>query len=182
MSADRYPISNQSAPYFLTITVVQWIDIFTRPQYKQIICDSLNYCVSRKGVTIYAWVLMSNHLHLVAQAEEPLGMSGFLRDFKKFTSKALSAAILNCGESRSEWLVDKFSFEARRTRRAEEYKVWQDSNHAVELFSQKFIWQKIHYIHQNPVRQQIVANPEEYLHSSALDYAGKKGLVKVDVL
>ncbi|GAA4468946.1 transposase [Nibrella saemangeumensis] len=182
MSADRYPIVDQNAPYFLTITVVNWIDIFIRKEYKQIICDSLNYCVQQKGLVIYAWVLMSNHIHLVARVKEPGSLSFVLRDFKKFTSKALIVAIQETGESRRDWLLDKFAFEARRTSRAENFKVWRDDNHAVSLFSPGFTDQKVAYIHDNPVRQQIVTTPEAYLYSSALDYSGKKGLVLVEVL
>ena len=47
--------------YFLTMTVVDWVDVFTRPFYRHIITDSLNYCVKEKGLVIHAWVLMSNH-------------------------------------------------------------------------------------------------------------------------
>jgi len=174
MAADRYPITDQHAPYFLTMTVMRWIDLFTRPGYKHIITDSLNYCVGQKGLSIYAWVLMTNHLHLIARVREPNRMSDFLRDFKKYTSKALIRSIQEPGESRQEWLLDAFSFEARRTQRAEEYKVWQDGNHAIQLYTPSFLWQKVHYVHQNPVRQAIVNEPEAYAFSSATDYAGQR--------
>ncbi|MFN3403308.1 MAG: hypothetical protein ACK40G_04380 [Cytophagaceae bacterium] len=80
-----------------------------------------------------------------------------------------------------DWLFDKFAFKAKRTRRAEKYKVWMDSNHAVDL-SNINIMQKIDYIHNNPVRAGLVNNPEEYVYSSARDYAGKKGLVEVTLV
>ena len=182
MSKDRYFVNDQHAPYFLTMTIVHWIDVFTRKEYKHIIVDSLNYCSKHKGLVVYAWVLMSNHLHLIARIEEPETMTGFLRDFKKFTSKALIAKIQEIEESRRDWLLDKFGFEAYRTRRAEQFKVWQDGSHAVFLGNNRFIEQKLNYIHENPVRQEIVENPEDYLFSSAVDYAGRKGLVALELI
>jgi putative transposase len=182
MARDRYLIEDQHAPYFLTMTVVNWIDLFTRPTYKRIICDSLNYCSEKKSLIVYGWVLMSNHLHLLCRIEEPHTMTAFLRDFKKFTSKALIDAVQNTEESRRDWLLDKFGFEAYRTRRAEQFKVWQDGSHAVYLDTTHFVEQKLAYIHDNPVRQEIVQHPEDYLFSSAIDYADGKGLVKVELI
>lgn len=182
MSRNKYQIADQHAVYFLTMTVVHWIDIFTRKEYKRLIVDSLNYCVAQKGLELYGWVLMSNHLHLMASIHEPFTMTGFLRDFKKFTSKALIEKIKEIEESRQAWLLDKFGFEAYRTRRAEQYKVWQDGSHPILLESQLFVEQKLHYIHQNPVRQEIVENPEDYLYSSAKDYAGQKGLLRIQLI
>ncbi|PTX19580.1 transposase IS200 family protein [Pontibacter mucosus] len=68
--------------YFLTMTVVDWVDIFTRPVYKHIIVDALKFCQDEKGLKLYAWVLMNNHLHLIAAAAEGKNLSDILRDFK----------------------------------------------------------------------------------------------------
>ena len=180
MAGDRYLITDQNATYFLTFTVVDWIDIFTRPVYKTIVVDSLNYCSEHKGWKIYAWVLMSNHLHLVVSTQPPFRMSDVLRDFKKFTSKKILDAIQHGPESRREWLLDKFSYHARRTGRAKDYKLWRDDNHAIYLDNATTTNQKIDYIHQNPVTALVVANAEDYLHSSANVYTGsKQALVKV---
>ena len=78
MAGDRYFIQDQNAIYFLTFTVIDWIDVFTRKDYKFIISDSLNYCVENKGLCCFAWVLMSNHMHLVAQVTQPFTMSDFI--------------------------------------------------------------------------------------------------------
>ncbi|WP_197060176.1 transposase [Sporocytophaga myxococcoides] len=68
MAGDRYFISDQYVPYYITCTVIKWIDLFTRRDYRDVIVDSLNHCCKEKSITIYAWVIMSNHMHLVAQA------------------------------------------------------------------------------------------------------------------
>lgn len=181
MSGDSYRITDQKAVHFITCTIVHWIDLFSRREYWDIIVDSLNYCVKHKGLHIFAWVIMSNHIHMVIQVEHDQGISGFLRDFKKFTSKRF-AEIIEChAESRRYWLMDKFSFEARKTKRAEKYKIWKDSNHAMNLTNID-IMQKINYIHDNPVRAGWVEFPDEYLYSSARDYAGRKGLVDIVVI
>lgn len=98
MSADNYYIEDQNAVYFITFTVSDWIDIFTRKEYRFVIVDSLNYCIENKGLIVYAWCLMSNHLHLVCQAKEGFGLSGIIRDFKKFTSKAIIKLIHEVAE------------------------------------------------------------------------------------
>jgi putative transposase len=130
MSGDKYIIRNQHEAYFLTLTVVQWVDLFSRKEYRDIVTDSLNYCIEHKNLELYAWVIMTNHIHLVASCKEPFKLSDFLRDFKKFTSKRFIDKISEIPESRRDWLLDKFSFEARRTKRAENYKIWMDDNHA----------------------------------------------------
>ncbi len=81
MSGDRYRIADQNAIYFITSTVSNWVDIFTRVHYREIIVDSLNYCIQHKQLTLYSWVIMSNHIHLVCHVDGQSGMSGFLRDF-----------------------------------------------------------------------------------------------------
>jgi len=181
MSGDKYHITDQNAPYFLTCKVIYWVDVFTRREYRDIVVDSLNYCVKEKGLTVFSWVIMSNHIHLVCQAEEPFRLSDILRDFKKHSSKQIVKSIQEINESRREWLLDKFAFEARRTGRAEVYKLWTDDNHAVDL-TRIDIMQKINYIHNNPVRAGLVEYPDHYLYSSAKDYAGQKGLVNVEVI
>jgi putative transposase len=183
MSGDQYKIRDQHNCYFLTITVVHWIDVFTRKMYKDIIVDSLNYCVEHKGLELYAWVIMSNHIHLVGRVNKPGRMSDFLRDFKKFTSKGIAECIQTIRESRREWLLDKFSFEARKTGRAENYKIWKDSNHALDLQNYNIdLLEKVNYTHENPVRAGLVSTPEHYNYSSAIDYANGKGLIKVVVV
>ena len=167
--------------YFLTMTVMDWVDIFTREDYRQIIIDSLKYCQEEKELEIYAWCLMSNHLHLIAAGKEngQFTLSDILRDFKKFTSKAIVQMIKDIPESRRKWLLDRFEFAGRYNKKIEFYKFWQDGNEAKEVYSVEFLQQKITYIHNNPVRAGWVIEPQHYKYSSAIDYAGDKGLIEV---
>jgi putative transposase len=181
MSGDRYTITDQNAAYFLTFTVVDWVDVFIRPVYKQIIVDSLNYCIEKKGLTIFAWCLMTNHLHIIAEAKEPFKLSHVIRDFKKFTARNILKAIEEEHESRKDWMLYRFEFAGKFMKRIEKYHFWHDSNHAVYLDSHRadMMLQRINYTHENPVRAGIVEDSEEYLYSSARDYCGRKGLVNV---
>jgi len=179
MSADNYFITDQNAVYFLSFTGTGWIDVFTRKEYKFEIVDSLNYCVENKGLTIFSWCLMSNHIHLVCRAKENFKISEVIRDFKKFTSKSILKLIQEIPESRRDWLLYRFEFPGKFDNRIKKYKFWQETNHAVLLDTNEMIDQRINYIHQNPVRASIVAHPHEYLFSSALDYAGERGYVDV---
>lgn len=167
--------------YFTTTTVVDWIDVFTRPIYKQIILDSLTYCQKEKGLDIYAWVLMSNHLHMVVGVRnDEQTISDILRDFKKFTSKKIIACIEeNPEESRKVWMLDRFWFVGNNDKKIKNYKFWQDGNNIEQIYTYEFLQQKVNYIHNNPVKQEIVERPEDYLYSSARNYAGLKGLLDV---
>jgi len=130
--------------YFVTTTVIDWLDVFTRPAYKHIVLESLRYCQQHKSLDIYAWVLMTNHLHVIVGLREGGVTGDVMRDFK--------------------------------------IKFWQDGSYIERIDSCEFYRQKVDYVHMNPVRQEIVERPEEYLYSSARDYAGEKGLLDVVVL
>jgi REP element-mobilizing transposase RayT len=169
--------------YFITDTVVDWVDIFTRPLYKYIILEALQYCQQQKGLIIHAWVLMSNHLHTIVSCEENLKIGDIWRDFKKFTSKKILATLKNdITESRREWMLDRFEFRARNDMRIKQYKFWQDGNGEQLIFSVDYLQQKLNYIHNNPVTAEYVNNPEEFRFSSAIDYAGGEGLLRVEMI
>ncbi len=171
-------IRNQSALHYLTIQVVQWADIFTRSDYRDIVIDSLGYCQQNKGLEIYAYVIMSNHIHLMAKSLND-NLSDVIRDFKRHTSTKIIAAVEQGNESRREWLLTIFRDAAKEHTRNNEYQVWTHENHPEEIFSNDFIEQKITYIHNNPVRSRIVSKPEDYLYSSARNYAEMDNLLSV---
>ncbi len=181
-SSKPYAITDQHGIYFLTLTVVDWLDVFTRKEYKLEVVDSLNFCVEKKGLELYSWCLMSNHLHLLGRTAEPYKMSDVLRDFKKYVSRKVLKSMENESiESRRKWILNRMKFRGGMVKRVDKYKFWEDDNRAIWIESVKFFEQKFHYIHQNPVKALIVENPEDYLFSSARDYAGRKGLVDVSI-
>jgi REP element-mobilizing transposase RayT len=128
------------------------VDFFIRKIYRDIAIESLKYC------------------QLLAQNEQN-DLSGFIRDFKNYTSKKFSGVILESNEGRSKWMQVMFAYHGK-FKNKQTYQIWTHENHAEVVYSQKFVEQKINYIHQNPVRNELVANPEDYPCSSARNYAG----------
>ena len=177
--SERYKFYDKSSLYFTTSTVVDWVDIFTRPNYKFIVIDSLKYCQQNKGLVIHSWFLMINHLHMIISADEGFDLSEIMRDFKKFTSKEIIRTINNIKESRKGWMLARFEYAGKQLKRIKNYKIWQDGNHPIELITNDIIDQKLNYIHNNPVVAEIVEKPEDYLYSSAKDYVGVIGLLDV---
>ena len=169
--------------YFITTTVVDWIDLFTRPVYKHVVLESLNYCIQNKGMEIYAWVLMTNHLHLLIGVTGENSVSDIMRDFKKYTSKKLIDTLQHeVTESRREWMLDRFEFSGRNDKKIKNFRFWQEGTDIQEVFLNDYFEQKMEYIHNNPVKGEIVNAPYEYRYSSAIDYAGGKGLLPVVVV
>lgn len=178
---DGYKIRNQQAIHFITFAVVEWVDVFTRKDYRDIVLDSIRYCQKEKGLLLHSWCIMSNHLHLVVSAKEG-NHSDILRDFKKFTSKQIMRAIEeNNHESRREWMLNIFRQQGQQNSRNSKYQFWRQDNQPQELYSPAFIFQKINYIHNNPVEAGIVEKAQDYLYSSANDYflTRKCGLLDV---
>jgi REP element-mobilizing transposase RayT len=176
-----FQVRNQSGLHYVTFQMVQWADLFTRQVYRDIVVDSLRYCQQQKGLEIYAFVIMSNHVHLLARSQND-NLSDIIRDFKRHTSKQVIETIQQMPESRRQWLLMIFRYAARGHKRNNEYRVWTHESHAEEIFSNTFIEQKIDYIHNNPVRSGIVVKPEDYLYSSARNYAELDGVLNVTLV
>ena len=175
----NYKIRDQEKLYFISFATINWIDVFIRPLYKDIVVNSLNYCIASKGLEVYAWCIMSSHVHLIigSQGER---MEAIIRDMKKHTAKTILKAITeNPEESRREWMLWMFGRAGKNNSNNTTYQFWQQHNQPIELNTNFLIDQKLHYIHQNPVEAGFVREPEDYLFSSAGDYAGKNGMVSV---
>jgi putative transposase len=182
--SEKFKIADQTLPYFVTFTVEAWVDVFTRQLYKDLLLDSILFCENEKGLIVYAWCLMTNHVHLIIgrkNAEQKI--EDIIRDLKKYTSVHICRAIeSNQHESRKLWMMNIFSIAADESRKHQKYKFWQDGYHPVELFTNDMIDQRLNYIHENPVRAGVVENAEDYLYSSARNYAGKKGLLEISMI
>jgi len=173
-----YQIQDQSAAYFLTLQIVNWVDVFTKNKYRDILIDSLRFCQKEKYLEIYGYVIMSNHIHLIVRSAIN-DLSGSLRDFKKFTSKKITESIDHPNEHRRKWMLKLFEFEAKKRNKVHIMQMWTHENHAIELFSDTFIFEKLDYIHNNPVKARIVEYPEHYLWSSARNYAGLESVLDI---
>ena len=119
----KYKATTTEDAYFITITTVGWIDIFTRLNQKYIIINALRHCQLNKGLEVYAYCLMSSHLHLFCKATNGFILSDVIRDFKKFTSKKVIQTIIEEPKSRREWLLDYFQKACQLLKREQQYKV-----------------------------------------------------------
>ena len=180
--SEKYKFNNEDGIYFITISLVGWIDLFTDKTYCDIVLDSLRYCRKVKGLVIHAWCIMPSHLHLIVSRNGEESLSGIVRDFKKFTSKAIINKIEKTEDNRKEKLLQTFKKAAIPLNRIFNYKVWQDGNHPVELDTNRMLDQRLSYLHNNPVEKGFVSGAEDYSYSSAIDYAGGKGLLEIEII
>ena len=174
----KYKIRDQTKLHFISFAVVEWVDAFTRNLYKDILIESLRYCQQSKGLLLYAWCIMTNHLHLIISSVDGVKQEDIIRDFKKYTSKQLLKTIKeNKQESRRNWMLWIFKKAGEKNSNNKNYQFWQQDNHPIELSTNAMMEQRLEYLHNNPVVAGIVDEPEHYVYSSARDYAGIKGLL-----
>ncbi|WP_293303070.1 transposase [Pedobacter sp. UBA4863] len=178
----KYKIRDQEQLYFISFAVVYWLDAFVRNEYREVLLDSLRYCQKNKGLEVYAWCIMTSHVHLIIGTTDKK-MEDILRDFKSYTSSQLRKAISeNPQESRREWLLWMMQRAGKKNINNNGFQFWQQDNHPIELWDNYMKEQKLNYLHQNPVMSGFVSKAEDYLYSSAIDYCGEKGLLEIKLM
>jgi REP element-mobilizing transposase RayT len=180
--SEKYKVRDHEKAHYMTLTITGWVDVFTRKNHRLAVVASLEYCQRHKGLELFAWCLMSNHLHLIGRATGTATLPEIIRDLKKHTAKTIIRQITEEPESRREWMLDIFKQRAAELKRVSHYKLWQDGFRPIELNSNKFIKEKVDYIHNNPVEAYHVEHPENWMFSSARNYAGVDSLLGVIVL
>ena len=179
-----YRFTENEIPHFVTMTLVEWIDLFNRQKYKDILIDSLSFCIREKGLVVHAYVIMSNHVHMIVSADsEAKSLSGLIRDYKRYTAKVLYETLKSdTKESRRNWMLWIIESQGERSASNEIMKIWRHENQHIPLESEKFLKQRIDYIHENPVRAGICRSPVDYVYSSAEAYAGKPSIIPLSFL
>ena len=177
--SQNYKFHNPEGVYFVSFAVVGWLDIFIRNEYKTILINSLRFCQQNKNMEIFAWCIMSNHVHLIFKSAGEQKPGLLIGDFKRFTGKAIVKTIKeNPNDSRKEFLLEQFLKAGSESSNVNKYQFWKHDNKPIELWSNKVIDEKIAYTHNNPVEAGLVFKAEDYLYSRASDYAGDKGLLE----
>jgi putative transposase len=181
--SSKYKVGEDAIPHFVTFSVVGWIDVFSREQYKELFIESLKYCQENKGMVLHAWVIMTNHVHLIISSNSNK-IEYIVRDLKKYTSKQIIKAIQeNNRESRKDWMLNIFSYAGKNNNNNKEFQFWKQDYHPIELNSAEKIKQRLDYLHENPVRSGLVWEPWHYKYGSAIDYyTNEHGLLKVELL
>lgn len=172
MGRSRYKITQEETPHFITLTVLHWIPVFTRPETVDILFNSLRFLM-KEELKIYAYVILENHLHLLLQSPQ---LTRDIARLKSFTARQLISYL---SEHHVTIILEQLAFYKKAHKGDRAYQFWQEGVHPELISSEKMMLQKIEYIHNNPVKRGYVDKPEHWRYSSARDYSGEAGLLPV---
>jgi putative transposase len=151
----------KNGTYFMTMTIVDWGKVFKEEKFFEIILESFQFYSKKSGLNIYAYRIMTNHIHLVANCDSGFELKDVIRNFKRYTSNGITTE-MNRKPEKYKNLLKLFSAHARNSSKHPKNKVWQVGNHAIELYSGRFTWTKINYIHRrlrpNSLRGRKIGN------------------------
>ncbi len=174
MSGPKF-LKIENATYFITCSIVNKIDIFVYKDFFQIIINSLKFCREKKGLKIFGYVIMPNHLHLIVNAFK--NIEGIIRDFKHFTANQI---IQKLKEYKRQYILNLLHL-AGKQKYNQNYQVWEHKNYPEIIETEKFFIEKLRYIHDNPVKRGFVIRPEYWLYSSARNYIlNDDSIIKID--
>ena len=175
----KYKFWDSNKMYFISFATINWIDIFTRNEYKDEIIKSWLYCQENKGLEIFAWCIMPSHIHMIISSSDK-DLPGIVRDMKSHTSTQLKKQIKeHPQESRKEWLLWMFERAGKKNGNNNDWQFWQQHNQPIEINNYKAYAEIVHYIHQNPVASGFVYEAENWIYSSAKGYAKNDGIIKL---
>ncbi|MES2777383.1 MAG: transposase [Bacteroidota bacterium] len=166
----KYKFWDSNKMYFISFATVNWIDVFTRNEYREILLDSWKFCQKEKGLEIFAWCIMPSHVHMIISSHGNK-LEDIVRDMKSFTSRKIRQAIESQPqESRKDWLTWMFERAGKSNVSNKDWQFWQHNNMPLEITSQEQYFEMVHYIHMNPVVAGFVNAPENWMYSSAARY------------
>ena len=175
----KYKFHDNDKLYFISYATVNWIDVFIREEYNQIIIDSWKHCHGKRELEIYGWCIMTSHVHMIIGSRKDK-LEDIVRDMKKHTSSELKTVIKNnAQESRKEWIIWMMERGGKKNGNNKDWQFWQQHNKPLEIKSQEMFDEKFAYMHQNPVQAGFVTKEEDWKYSSARDFCGMKGLVEL---
>ncbi len=175
----KYKFSDNDKLYFISYSIVHWVDLFVRKEYQDVIIDSWRYCQKHKGLEIYAWCIMPSHIHMIIGSHQR-ELAKIVGEMKSYTSRKLRKEILqHPQESRREWILWLMEKAGMENSNNGEWQLWQQNNNPIEITDLEMFHRVMDYIHKNPVKAGLVENEEDYRLSSARDFYGKKGLIEL---
>ncbi|MFK0571578.1 REP-associated tyrosine transposase [Endozoicomonas sp.] len=166
MGRSRYKFTLPDKPHFLTLTVLHWIPVFTRPHTVAILLDSLRYLM-KEDFQLYAYVILENHLHLLAQSPQ---LDKDIARYKSYTARLL---IDYLKKRKVRTILDQLAFYKKQHKPDRVFQFWQEGAHPELIIDESMMEQKVDYIHQNPVKRGYVDLPEHWRYSSARNYVGR---------
>ncbi len=162
--------------YFMTASICGWKPLFFETIFADIVINSITWLRKEQRMKLYAFVLMPSHFHsIILPLDRSIGE--LLQNFASFTAHAI------LGQLKKDERLDLLEFfhEQRRDER-QDHSIWQDIQ-AKNIFSSKFLKQKMEYIHQNPVAKEwsLVTDRADYKYSSACYYDNDRSpLIEID--
>jgi len=177
MSKSRYKVVTEGKlPYFATCTTVNWLPLFANPEIAGITFDSLRFLHEHKRLTLHGYVLMENHLHLVASSED---LSKELGDFKSFTARACIDWFTT---HEKHWVLRQFHLFKAEHKTGQDYQFWQEGSHPQWVQDDEMLQNKLEYIHNNPVKRGYVDDPAHWRYSSYRNYMGLEAVLPIKPL
>jgi REP element-mobilizing transposase RayT len=173
MTRSRYRIFDSGYPHFMTETVVAWLPVFSQPAFAGIIFESWRFLQRERGIRIFAYVVMENHLHWIGQGDDLADQVG---RFKSYTARRIIDALQTGGY---KTMLDELQFFKARHKLDQQFQLWQEGSHPKQIDSDEMMLQKVEYTHNNPLRRGFVDEAAHWRYSSARNYLGQKGLIDV---
>ena len=176
MARTSYNVYEKKYPYFMTCSIVDWLPIFSIPAAVQLVLDSLIFLQDERDFKLYSYVVMENHMHLIARSDE---LQKCMREFKSFTARQIVDHLSLCGHSLYLRKLEKLKLTHHHD---SDFQFWQEGYHPKQIDNDKIMEQKMGYIHNNPVKRGYVDQPEHWRYSSARNYAGEQALIPVTLV
>ncbi|MEO6328074.1 MAG: transposase [Ginsengibacter sp.] len=130
----KYKFGDSDKLYFISFAVINWIDVFVRREYKDIVLESWKHCQEKKGLEIYGWVIMPSHIHMIISSTKKKPEE-IVRDMKSHTSTAMKEQIKNyVGESRREWMLWMMERAGKKNGNNNDWQFWQQHNNPIPHF------------------------------------------------
>lgn len=153
-------------PTFFTATILEWKHLLKPDKYKQIITNSLSFLVKEKKVQVFGFVIMNNHIHIIWRIANNYQLSEIQHSFMKFTAQMILKDLRNNHQD----ILSLFYVGAKDRK----YQIWERNPLSIEIHSNEVMFQKLNYIHNNPVKANLCATPEIYTYSSASLYSNNE--------
>lgn len=173
MSRTRYNIYEEVYPYFITSSIRYRLPVFSVPAAARIVFNAIMFLQEKKEIKLFAFVIMENHLHLVLQGH---ALARKIGSFKSYTART----IIDLFEENGHYnILNRLKRVKLSHKTDRSYQLWEEGYHPKQLVSDNMMFQKIRYIHENPVKRGYVDEPEHWRYSSARNYAGMKGVIPI---
>ena len=175
MAKSRYRIYETEYPYFITSSVVEGYPIFSFPEAAEIILDALTFLQDERDTSLYAYVIMENHIHMIVQSDE---LKSHMKAFKSWTARAIIDTFQETGRYLQ---LRKLQKTKNPTHYDSVHQLWKEGFYPKQILGDKMMIQKIEYIHNNPVNRGYIDKPEDWKYSSARNYLDMKALIPISL-